>query len=92
MLLLEFISEFCFQIIYNSINCEKDEVYYISMISLLFILDMLIEFCEESTAKIPSDHIELALALLQLIDEWLCLSSLLYQLVSFVNDFFKFYK
>jgi hypothetical protein len=62
------------------------------MISLLFILDMLIEFCEESAAEIACDHIELALTLLQLIDEWLGLTSLLYQLVSFVNDFFKFYK
>jgi hypothetical protein len=62
------------------------------MISLLFILDMLIEFGEESAAEIASDHIELALTLLQFIDEWLGLSCLLYQLVSFVNDFFKFYK
>jgi hypothetical protein len=62
------------------------------MISLLFILDMLIEFSEETAAEIASDHIELALTLLQLIDEWLGLSSLLNQLVSFVNDFFKFYK
>jgi hypothetical protein len=62
------------------------------MISLLFILDMLIEFSEESAAEVACDHIKLALTLLQLIDERLGLSSLLYQLVSFVNDFFKFYK
>ena len=69
-----------------------NEVYYISMISLLFILDMLIEFSEESAAEIACDHIKFALAHLQLIDERLGLSSLLYQLISFVNDFFKFYK
>ena len=51
---------------------------------------MLIELCEETSAEVPSDHIELTLALLQLIDERLRLPSLFYQLVSFVNDFFEF--
>lgn len=70
------------------INAKKRER---TSLLLILISNVFGKLGEESTAEIPSDHIKLTLALLEFIDERLCLSCLLNQLVSFVNDFFEFY-
>ena len=56
------------------------------------LADVLSELREEPTAEVARDHIELHLALLQLVDKRLRLARLLLKLAPLVDHFLELYK